>query len=171
MKRLLIVLMAVLFTGIFACQKDEVKVVEEIPTNEYADITATFSVNDFELAKAFILNNGDRKTYRSFDSNNPHYPFTGFEAYLNAEIGQGNINNDPVISGFNQITLRDQNANPQYYTIHIVRKGDNSKANITKPFEGLKEERVYLLNSQDNDIEAMKTNLNGYIQVIKSAIQ
>lgn len=170
MKKSLIILIAILFTGICACNKDKEEVTEEIPTNKNADITGSFSLIDFELVKSFILNKGDRKTYRTFDSNNPHYSFYGFEAYLNAETGQNNINNNPTISGFNQITLRDKNANPQYYTIHIVRKGDNSKADITKPFEGMKEEKVYLLNPNDEDIEVMKNNLKGYIRIIKSSL-
>lgn len=155
--------------GICACTKDQEKVIEEVTTNEYADITGTFSMNDFEVVKTFILNNGDRKTYRNFDNNNPHYSFNGFEAYLNAEIGQANPNNDPTISDFNQITIRDRNADPQYYYIHIVRKGDNNNTDINKPFEGLKEEKVYLLNPHDDDINIMKNNLIRYIEVLKNA--
>lgn len=170
MNKSLLILTAILCTIFCACNKEKEEEVEEVTTNEYADITTSFSINDFELAKTFILNKGDRKTYRAFDLNNPHYSYNGFEAYLNAETGQKNIYNDPTISGFNQITIRDRNADPQYYTIHIVRKGDNSKADITKPFEGMKEEKVYLLNPYDEDIEVMKNNLKGYIQIIKSSL-
>lgn len=127
----------------------------------------TFSIEDFELAKAFILNNGDRQTYRAFDINNPHYSFEGFEAYLNAEIGQKNTTNDPTISDFNEITIRDIKANPQYYTIHVVRIRDSSKKDITIQ-EGMRKGRVYLLNPYENDLEVMKINLNGYLQIIKS---
>lgn len=150
-----------------ACTNTKDEVIEEVTNNNYVDITEDFSIEDFELAKAFILNNGDRQTYRAFDSNNPHYSFEGFEAYLNAEIGQKNITNDPAISGFNEITIRDKNANPQYYTIHVVRIGDTSKKDITI-HEGMREGRVYLLNPFENDLEVMKNNLNGYLQTIKS---
>ncbi|HEY3373355.1 MAG TPA: hypothetical protein VGK10_21100 [Prolixibacteraceae bacterium] len=160
-------ILILIILGVCACTKDTKEVIEEITTNKYADITGTFSMNDFEVAKAFILNNGDRKTYRNFDNNNPHYSFNGFEAYLNAEIGQTNINNDPTISDFNQITLRDRNDDLQYYTIHIVRKGDVAKEGITR-LEGMKEEKVYLLNPYENDIEVMKNNLKGYLDIIKS---
>lgn len=154
--------------GVCACTKDKKEVIVEVTTNEYADITGTFSMNDFEVAKAFILNNGDREVYRQIDGEHPHYSFDGFEAYLNSETIIRNPNNDPAISDFNQITLRDRNADPQYYYIHIVRKGDNNNTDINKPFEGMKEEKVYLLNPYENDIEVMKNNLKGYIDIIKS---
>lgn len=144
-----------------------IKSAKEFTTNKYADITTVFSINDFEVAKSFILSKGDRQTYRVFDSNNPHHSYNGFEAYLNAEIGQKNITNDPAISGFNEITIRDKNANPQYYTIHVVRIGDTSQKDITIQ-EGMREGRVYLLNPFENDLEVMKNNLNGYLQTIKS---
>ena len=138
-------------------------------SNEYLEITENFSVQEFEVVKTFILENGDRQTYRNLDNNNPHYSFDGFEAYLNAEIGQGNINNDPKISDFNEITLRDSDAMPQYYTIHIVRKGDIENEEIVV-FEGMKEEKVYLLNPYEDDIDLMERNLNGYIEAIKNEI-
>jgi len=163
-----IALILIIGITVCACTKDKEEVIVEVTTNEYADITETFSMNDFEVAKAFILTNGDRGTYRNFDNDNPHYSFNGFEAYLNAEIGQANINNDPNISDFNQITIRDRNADPQYYTIHIVRKGDSAKEGITRPVEGMKEEKVYYINKYDYDINIMKNNLNRYIEVIKN---
>lgn len=153
-----------------ACTNCKKEVIEEVTTNEYADITETFSMNDFEVVKAFILNNGDREVYRQIDGEHPHYSFDGVEAYLNSENIVKNPNNDPAISDFNQITLRDRNADPQYYTIHIVRKGDSNNRDISRPFEGLKEEKVYLLNTYENDIELMKNNLKEYIEAIKKVI-
>jgi len=151
-----------------ACTKVTQEVIVEPTSDKYLKITEIFSLNDFEVAKTFILTNGNKGTYRNFDGDNPHYSFDGFEAYLNAEIGQRNINNDPAISDFNQITIRDRNAIPQYYTIHIVRKGDNTKEGITRPVEGMWEERVYLLNPYGDDINIMKNNLIKYIEVIKN---
>lgn len=149
-----------------ACTNSKEEVVEEVTSNKYVEITGTFSLNDFEVAKAFILNNGNKETYRSFDGNNPHYSFNGFEAYLNAEIGQKNINNDPTISDFNEITIRDRNADPQYYIIHIVRKGDSANKDINTS-EGMKEGKVYLLNPYEDDITLMKKNLTNYLETIK----
>lgn len=157
-----------LILAVCACTNVKDEVIEPISTTKYVDITGDFSIEDFEAAKAFILNNGDRQTYRAFDNNNPHYSFEGFEAYLNSEIGQKNINNDSTISNFNEITIKDKNANPQYYAIHIVRVGDTSKKDVTIQ-DGMKEGKVYLLNPNDEDIEVMKNNLKAYIQIIKSA--
>ncbi|HAH23734.1 MAG TPA: hypothetical protein DCL77_08250 [Prolixibacteraceae bacterium] len=151
---------------IFSCKKEKQEEVIEITSDQYLDITESFSINDFEQIKTYILTKGDKKVYRQFDGKNPHYSFDGFEAYLNAETGQKNINNDPAISNFNEITLRDQDAEPQYYTIHLVRNGDLSNPDINN-MEGMKEARVYILNPVGNDMEKMKTNLDSYIETIR----
>ena len=87
----------------------------------FLKITNQFSVEDFEKVKEFILEKGNTKTYRNFDNNNPYHNFGKFQGYLGADIGQQNIYNDPKISDFNELTLKD---NDHYYKILIVRKGD-----------------------------------------------
>ncbi|MCP2029793.1 hypothetical protein L1276_004987 [Flavobacterium sp. HSC-32F16] len=61
----------------------------------FLKITNQFSVENFEKVKEFILEKGNRKTYRNYDSNNPFYDFGEFQSYLGADTGQQNINNDP----------------------------------------------------------------------------
>jgi hypothetical protein len=90
----------------------------------YRDLSQTLSVREFENIKSFILDNGDRQTYCNMYSDNPHYSFERFEAWLNPETGQRNINCDPEISDFNEIVLRDQDPEPQYFYILIIRRGD-----------------------------------------------
>jgi len=140
-------------------------------SNEYRDITKNLSVQKFDTIKTFILENGDRQTYCNMYNDNPHYSFEGFEAYLNPEIGQGNINCDPEISDFNMIVIRDQNADPQYYHILIVRQGDleNKEIFFTVP-AGIKEEKVYLMKYYEYDLDLMERKIYLYIDQINNEI-
>ncbi len=135
-------------------------------STEYRDITDYFSMQKFENIKTFILENGDRQTYCVMYGNNPHYSFSGFEAYLNPEIGQKNIGCDPTISDFNQIVIKDVSASPQYYCFQIVRKGDTGKESI-HIVDGMNEERVYLPNSYNNDMDSMESNVKKYLAIIE----
>ena len=152
------------------CCSDAVdEIINDISSDEYIKITDQLSFQDFENIKIFILGYGDRLTYRTFDSNNPHYSFEGFECYLNSEIGQENMNNDPLISDFNQITIQDLGKIFNYYNIQIVREGDknNSKINVK---DGMKERNVYLLKYYENDLKLMKDSLTKYIDIIQTEI-
>ncbi len=128
--------------------------------DEFIEITALLSIKEFEKIKKFILNKGDRRTYRNIDNNNPHYHFDDFHAYLNSEIGQRNLYNDPEISDFNEITIHDWNRDIQYYTIRIVRKGVIENELITvdigirkdSSIYRMKESNVYLLNPYKKDL-------------------
>jgi len=157
----LIILTLFLFT---CCSRDE-----EAISNDLLDISGSFTISEFENVKTYILQNGDKQTYRSFDGNNPHFSFSGFEAYLNAETGQKNAMNDPLLSDFNEITMRDSSADPQYYTIHVVRVGDSKKKDVVIQ-EGMKEGRVYLLNPYKDDIKEMEINVEKYTEVILNTI-
>ncbi len=136
--------------------------------HKYVEITDDFSPKQFEFVKQFILENGDRQTYRNIDSNNPHYSFEGINVYLNSEHRNGNI--DQKISEFNEITIRDFGATIQYYTIRIVRQGDiaNPKIHIDN---AMQENKVYLMNDYGEDIQFMKKALIGiYLKKIETEI-
>ena len=124
----------------------------------HLNITNEFSVESFEKIKLFILKNGDRKTFRNFDNNNPHYVFDTFDLYLGAEIGQKNSYNDEKISDFNELTIYDRGAIPAYYKLKIVRKGDQFKQDIYL-HEGMLENNVYLMDESPHDIYTMKKML------------
>ena len=136
-------------------------------SNEAIDITDSFSRIEFESAKFYILNNGDRETYSNLYNDNPHYEFLYFHVYLNPET-QLNSNCDPSISDFNQLVIRDQDNDPQYFHILIIRKGDlkNNKIFYTVP-DWAVEERVFLLNIHDEDIEDLKNGVKDYLAIIK----
>lgn len=127
-------------------------------------ITDQFSVKDFEKVKEFILEKGNRKTYRNFDNNNPFYDFGKFQAYLGADIGQQNIYNDPKISDFNELTLKDNN---DYYKILIVRKGDilASKKGIQN---GMQENEVYFVDVYQERLDKVPDLLLEYLNLIKA---
>lgn len=135
-------------------------------SDDFLDITNLISYNDFEKIKAFILNHGDRDGgYSNMYNNNPHYSFPGFETYLNPEIGQLNINCDPELSDFNEIVIRDQSSDPQYFHLLIVRNGDieNEQIRIAKNLPGLIEGKVYLLEYYDYDLKDMAEKVRLYI--------
>ncbi len=136
---------------------------------EFRDITNIVSVDIFESIKTFVLTNGDKETYSSMYNDNPHFSFEGFELYLNPDIGQSNINCDTSKSDFNEIVIRDQNSNPQYYYVNIVRKGDLADAEI-HAFEGMVEEKVYLINFDNNNMDSMVNNISQYIEIIKEEV-
>jgi hypothetical protein len=85
------------------------------------------TVAEFAAIRGFILRRGDRQTYCNMYNHNPHYRFDTFDVYLNPDIGQGNINCDPARSGFDELVIRDQNSEPQYY--HV--KEDRERARLT----------------------------------------
>lgn len=138
--------------------------------SDFEDISDLISMMEFEQIKNFVLKNGNRQFYRNIDSNNPHYKFEDFDVFLAADIGQKNINNDPDISDFNDLTIRTMNFSIRYYKLIIVREGDlkNNKAWI---LDGMKENKVYLVSTYNKEMEVMKKNLPKYLAQIKSKIK
>jgi len=142
------------------------KVLVYSDADEFIEITEILPVKEFEKIKNFILKNGDRRTFRNYDNNNPHFHFGDFRAYLNSEIGQKNINNDPEISDFNEITIHNSSKfELQYYTIKIVRKGD-IKNKLIFVEEEMKEGSIYLLNKYGKNLDLMLKNLKEHYLVI-----
>lgn len=130
---------------------------------DYSKISDQFSVKDFEAVKSFILEKGNRKTYRNYDNNNPYYNFGKFQVYLGADTGQANINNDSKVSDFNEMTLKDDN---QYYKILIVRKGDidASKKGI---LNGMDEDEVYFVDAYQAGLDKNLDVLSSYLKLMK----
>ncbi len=149
----------IILLAILCFSKSISQTMNVIPSN-FIKITNAFSVADFEKVKGFILKKGNRKTYRNFDNQNPYYNFESFETYLGADIGQQNINNDPNLSDFNELTLNDQN---NYYKIIIVRKGDihASKRNVLK---GMHENEVYYVDPYQEKINQIPNLLSQYLK-------
>jgi len=135
--------------------------------NQFVKITNQFSVEDFEKVKSSILKEGNRKTYRNFDNNNPYYDFKKFAAYLASDIGQQNINNDPKVSDFNTLTLKDED---QYYEIIIVRNGD-IKAKKKGIVNGMLENEVYLTDYGRNDLDKIPNQLIIYFDKMLKLIK
>jgi hypothetical protein len=130
----------------------------------FIDVTDHFSLAQFEALKEKILKNGDKQTYRNYDGQNPHHILNGVDLYLNAEIGQKNINNDPEVSDFNEITVSDRTHNMSF-TIRIVREKDFENKEIYI-YEGMEKNRIYLMNDYQNINEALKKKIiEGYLNV------
>ena len=143
----------------------------EFESNLFRDISFIFSKDNFEDLHTFILENGDTETYCSMYNDNPHFSLEGFDVYLNPEIGQSNINCDPEISKFNVLVIRDWDAEPQYYHMLLVRKGDldNELILISIP-EGVREEKVYLLNYKESDLDSLENKVQNYLSEIKNLL-
>lgn len=133
----------------------------------FIDITNDFTIDRFEAVKHFILKHGNTQTYRNFDSNNPHYKIDNTDIYLNAETGQRNINNNPDLSDFNEITIHLPSG--PYYTIRIVRAGDHRKKNIRIP-DKMQEKRVYLINDYGTVSAAMKKDVLNHLLKIEAKL-
>ncbi len=131
----------------------------------YKNVGDHISYDEFERIKLFILSHGDRKTFRNFDNNNPHFQFDHFDVYLGADIGQRNINNDPRASDFNQLTIVNHNADIQYYELVIVRKGD-LKADKYWIQEGMEEGSVYLVDRDEIGLPNLERELADYLKII-----
>lgn len=136
----------------------------------FTEITSLLSYDEFETIKKFILEKGDRRTYRNFDNSNPHYTFKEIDIFLGAVIGQKNLNNDTEISDYNEMTIVDWTSSIRYHTLIIVRKNNVKKG---KKFvtEGMKENRVYLVDFYGNELALMEKNLAGYLKQIKEEIK
>lgn len=136
---------------------------------KYEDVSNLISYNEYEQIKNFILEKGDKKTYRNFDSDNPHYKFETFDVFLGADIGQRNGNNDPHVSDFNQLVIADWKSKIIYYELVIVRDGDleDNKAWIR---EGMEEGKVYLVDVYNNGISSLKSQLPEYLEKIRKEI-
>jgi hypothetical protein len=82
------------------------------------------TVANFIKIKQFILAKGLSRTYSQMYNNNPFYGFTSFNAYLNPDIGQGNISCDRTKSDFNHLVVQTESTPYQYWDIIWNRKGN-----------------------------------------------
>lgn len=130
----------------------------------YRDITEFFSLQEFEDLLSFVLENGNNKTYCSLYNNNPHYAFAGFDVYLNPVSGNNSDLGDFKLSDFNELLIHDLNEDIQYY--HIC-SGFSTKVLPDGSIPDLKENRVYLLNIYDENMNRMEKNLRVYIKNLK----
>ncbi len=119
----------------------------------------------FESIKKIILEKGDRKTYRNFDNNNPHYSSYYYEVFLGSDVGQKNSNNDQKKSDFNELAIFSKKKSGIDLRLIAVRKGDleSKKYWITSE---MKEGFVYLeihknipITILENEIELLLRDL------------
>ena len=137
--------------------------------DNFINVSNHIDNNEFEKIKNFILGKGDKMTFRNIDNNNPHYRFKTFDVFLGA-IGQGDINNNPEISNFYELTIADWKSDIRYYRLIIVRKTD---LKVQKRWiqKGMKEKQVYLVDIYDKGLDVMKNNLSNYLNQIREEIK
>lgn len=134
----------------------------------YVNITEIIPVDVFEKITNYLLNKGDRKTFRNIDSDNPHLKMEGFDVFLGPE-SRLNTRCDPELSDFNELVIYDPSETVQYYHLIIVRNGDKSKENIDLP-HWLEEENIYLWDPYQKDVEKMKEGMLPYLRQILDVI-
>lgn len=151
---------------LWSCENNDIPL-----SDDCRDITEVLSMEEFEQVKSFIIQHGDRAIYCNMYNENPHYAYDGFDAYLNPEVGQRNINCDPDVSDFNEIVIVKRISAYVYYHILLVRKGDLEDQEIAFDFlDGMKEKKVYLLRYYDYDLEEMEEQVLGFITEMKKEI-
>lgn len=69
---------------------------KKIEADKYVDVSELFSKKDFEKLRKFIFKNGDRRTFRNFDNNNPHYSFENFDVFLGTGDQRSVFENDSL---------------------------------------------------------------------------
>lgn len=130
------------------------KVLED---EKFVMISEAFSKKYFEKVRKFIFKNGDRQTYRNFDSNNPHYKFENFDVYL----GTGKQNyfkaNKLKPKDYIELVIRDKG----YYTVYL-----RTEESLNRTQTHLVEGKVYWHNRyHQDDKQLMK-----YLDEMKNAI-
>jgi hypothetical protein len=161
------ILYVILFALLWGCESNDVPL-----SDDCRDITAALSMEEFEQVKSFILQHGDRAIYCNMYNENPHYAYEGFDAYLNPEVGQLNLNCDPSVSDFNEIVIQKRVSAFVYYYILLVRKGDLEDKEIAFDFlDGMKEKKVYLLRYSDYDLDEMEQDVLDFILDMKNEIE
>jgi hypothetical protein len=141
-------------------------------SDDFRDITNQLSLQDFEKIKMFILDSGEFEPFFNKYQQQPIYSFDGFSATLLPEIGQLNITCDPEISDFNQLVIYDSDLQSKYMYFLIIRLGDFNRENIELPdYDGLKENKVYLLRYSDYDLDEMEDKSEYYITQMKNTIE
>jgi hypothetical protein len=157
------ILILAAFSALLTCEKTEVPLSEDC-----RDLTGALTVDQFDHIRDFILHDGDRITIFNKYLENPYYAFEGFKAYLVPEVGQRNISCDPVISDFNEMVIQVPLPVYSYYRILAVRKGDLSHKAIEFDFlQGMKEQKVYLVEYSPCDLDETESLMRGFIEIMK----
>jgi hypothetical protein len=127
----------------------------------FRDVTGVLSLAEFEVIKQFVLDYGDRHTFRTFDLRNPHYVFPFIEIHLGSDAGLKNLRSDPNKSNFNEMAIAARDPihpdKKQYAVLIAVRKGDiTHKKMWTRP--SIRENRVYSIAFNGGEEEREKVS-------------
>jgi hypothetical protein len=138
-------------------------------------IQKTMDMTAFEKIKNFVLEKGDTKTYRSFDSNNPHFVMDDYDVYLGSDIGQRNMDNDPKKSDFNELVVQSKTNKAAKLTFIAVQKGDllSNKNWISK---SMKEGYIYVQTGKKTNKKVRENETQQFLytfieQIEKSKVE
>ncbi|MBN1952423.1 MAG: hypothetical protein JW801_14575 [Bacteroidales bacterium] len=139
--------------------------------SDFRDVTSIVSVGEFESIKSHILAKGDYVAYSNMYQSNPHFAFSGFDCYLNPEVGQINVTCNPDSSDFNMLVIQDFSTQYKYLRILMVRRGDLDNPYIAGILPGMKERKVYLINDYDKDLAFQEKELEDYLSAILEEVE
>ncbi|MFK7813078.1 MAG: hypothetical protein AB8B59_11325 [Maribacter sp.] len=96
-----------------------------LENKKYIDVSELISKKDFEKVRKFIFKNGDRRTYRNFDSANPHYRFEDFDVYLGTGDQGHNFAPEKIkTAAYTELVIHDGH----YYTLYLASNETLSKS-------------------------------------------
>ncbi|TMM58158.1 hypothetical protein FEE95_01650 [Maribacter algarum] len=131
---------------------------KQLEDKKFMDISETFSKEDFEKLRKFIFKNGDRKTYRNFDNDNPHYSFETFDVYLGTGKQPLAFNTKRIRNkDYTELVIHDQ----QYYNVYLISEGKQNKRHTN-----LKTDKVYWHNRSFNKDDKLKEYLSQILEEI-----
>lgn len=131
---------------------------KKLEAKKYQDISAYFSMKDFRKARKFILEKGDKRSFRNIENNNPHYQFNDFGAYLaSSSVFLTFQTKDIDTAKFDNLVLW---GDAQYYIILF----DENSAKNTNPY--IANNKVYFMGPHLGT-----TKYLDYLQLVKSTIK
>lgn len=131
---------------------------KKIEGDTYLDVSEIFSKKDFKKLRKFIFKNGDLRTFRNFDTNNPHYRFEDFDVYLGTGDQRSVFKNDTLKpKDFSELVI----GFPNDFVLNLA-----PHTKIHEPILNLEDEKVYAMKCTAEKMDELKERLS----IIKRAI-
>ncbi len=114
MKRIQILLTVAIFVSLSMAREDRgPEIMARVPERSNSII----KMANLKRIKQFILKQGLSRTYSQMYNNNPYYGFANYNAYLNPDVGQKNINCERSKSDFNHLVIQTSAVPYRYWDI------------------------------------------------------
>lgn len=137
-------------------------------SKNYRDVSADFSPQIFEALRTFVLQNGDRQTFRILDVANPHFSFKGFEVYLGGVHNRRtqSMNNKISEQEYYEIIFRELGSKTQYQHFFFFKEPVKNHFFVNEKF---RENRVYFRKTDNEKYD--KSRLIAFLKTIKETMR